>query len=593
MSVRAILGRVAANWRALQEETLDRITTYAIIALMSNNTVFSYLRFSSPRQEWGDSERRQESLAKEYCAMHGLTLSDKNFADRGISAWKGANRRGALGELLKLLKPGDRLLIEDNDRLSREDPLTAMNLLHSIVFNGVSVITLRDGGIITKDNFFHLSVFLPSIVKSALANEENQKKSMRIKEAWVGRRKKMAEGQFIGGKLPFWLNKDADGAISIIEKRATTIRKIFDMAYGGMGFRSIMHKLAKDNTSTFRANTHWSKGGISYLLRNIAVYGAIQPYILNNKKRVPTGEPIENYYPAILTKEKFLAVQNKITKRITYGGGRAGDKVSNLLSGICKCSKCGESIILTQKGAHETSYLTCSAYHWHHQCSRSIINYYMVENTLLDYIAKDVDAIQYFSSDDSAQQMQQKIDETKAVLLDVEQKISKLTDLVEKSDAPEPLVLRLKERIAEQHKLKEQLAVLIGNQYAKTNRVSVTSVVMDFKKYLNDAGTKVTLGPEVLAQMEADRPKLYADRLMMREAFRNSVASMALDAANKRLTIHWNSGTISVVEMMYKRQGQNKTIYLYRTQLNGKSMSDWTSIGSISPAKAIDPTSVL
>ena len=28
-------------------------------------TVYSYLRFSFPKQEWGDSERRQESLAKE------------------------------------------------------------------------------------------------------------------------------------------------------------------------------------------------------------------------------------------------------------------------------------------------------------------------------------------------------------------------------------------------------------------------------------------------------------------------------------------------------------------------------------------------
>jgi DNA invertase Pin-like site-specific DNA recombinase len=565
----------------MSKDMLDHITTSVILlSVMSNKTAFSYLRFSSPRQEWGDSERRQESLAKEYCAIHGLKLSEKNFADRGISAWKGANRRGALGELLNLLKPGDYLLIEDNDRLSREDPLTAMNLLHSIVFKGVTVITLRDGSIITRENFFNLSIFLPSIVKSALANEENQKKSMRIKESWISRRKKMVEGQFIGGKIPFWLNKNADGALSIIEERAKTIRKIFDMAYGGMGFRSIMHKLATNKTSTFRANVHWSKGGINYLLRNIAVYGAIQPYILDNKKRVPTGEPIENYYPAILTKDKFLAVQNKIAKRITYGGGRAGDNVSNLFSGICKCSKCGDSIILTKKGAHDTSYLTCSAYHWHHQCRSSIINYYMVEKALLDYIAKDADAIQYFSSDDSAQQMQQRIDETKALLLDVEQKVSKLTDLVEQSDAPEPLVLRLKERIAEQHKLKDQLAVLIGNQYAKTNRVSVTSIVMELRKYLA-VGTKVTLGPEVLAQLEADRPKLYADRLMMREAFRNSVASMVLDAANKRLTVRWNSGTVSVIEMMCKRQGQKKAIYLYRTQLNGNLMSDWISIGSI------------
>jgi DNA invertase Pin-like site-specific DNA recombinase len=249
---------------------------------MSTKTVFSYLRFSSPRQEWGDSERRQENLAKDYCVKHGLTLSDKSFADRGISAWKGANRRGALGELLKLLKSGDYLLIEDNDRLSREDPLTAMNLLHSIVFKGVTVITLRDGNIITRENFFNLATFLPSIVKSALANEENKKKSMRIKESWISRRKSMATGEFIGGKIPFWIKKNVDGSLSIVEDRAKVIRHIFDLAYRGMGFRSIMHKLASNKVPTFRANNEWSKGGISY----------------------PTGFPLVLYW-------KLLAQQNQ------------------------------------------------------------------------------------------------------------------------------------------------------------------------------------------------------------------------------------------------------------------------------------------
>jgi DNA invertase Pin-like site-specific DNA recombinase len=70
-------------------------------------TAYSYLRFSSPKQEWGDSERRQEQGARNYCREHGLNLSEKSFADRGVSGWKGANRRGALGDLLKVLKAGD------------------------------------------------------------------------------------------------------------------------------------------------------------------------------------------------------------------------------------------------------------------------------------------------------------------------------------------------------------------------------------------------------------------------------------------------------------------------------------------------------
>ena len=546
--------------------------------------MYSYLRFSSPQQEWGDSERRQENLARDYCQKNGLILSDKSFADRGISGKSGANRRGALGDLLKLLQPGDYLLIEDNDRLSREDPLTAMNLLHDIVFSkGATVITLRDGNKITRENFFSLPTFLPSILKSTLANEENVKKSMRIKEAWVSRRKEMAEGTFIGGKMPFWIEKTSDGKLSIIENRAKVIQSIFDMAYQGMGFRTIMHKLAKDAVSTFRQNSEWSKGGINYLLRNIAVYGSIQPYIMENKRRVPTGEPIENYYPAILTKEKFLAVQNKVAKRKMYGGGNVGDQISNLFSGICKCSACGGNIIITHKGRTEISYLACSAYHWHHKCIKAVVNYVQVEKTVLDYVTKDTKALQYFGTDDKGKELQQKIDEKKGALDDLQKTVDKLTDIIEKSDAPEPLVARLRTRMAELEKVKSAHKTLLGEQYENSNRVSLIANVDSLVKRMQSAGLNITIAPKVIEKLGLnEKPfELTKDRLQLREAFRTSLDTMVLDLANKIITIKWKSGATSSIEMTFKRQGQKKAIYHYRAKTNGNNMSDWVSIGTI------------
>ena len=490
-----------------------------------------------------------------------------------------------MGDLLKILKPGDYLLIEDNDRLSREDPLAAMNLLHGIVFKGVTVITLRDGDIITKDNFFNLSTFLPSIVKSALANEENVKKSMRIKESWQTRRKTMATGKFIGGRHPFWLQRNPDKTLSIIEERASVIRGIFDMAYKGMGFRSIMHALAKDTVPTFRRNKRWSKGGVSYLLKNIAVYGAIQPYSLENKKRKPVGDPIEGYYPAIVKKGKYLAVQEKISKRLMFGGGSCGTKVSNLFSGICKCSKCGENMILSNKGRHDTSYLACSSYHWHHTCTKAIINYIQVEKCLLDYIIKEPSAIQHFSHDDSSQQAQQKIEEKKALLHDVEQRVARLTDRLEGPDAPEPLMLRLRERMAEQEKIKQEIDRLTGEQYAKANTVSISSIVSNWTKYLTRAGITVTISPLVQAKIIAEQSKAFENRLALKEAFRNSVKQMQLDVENKRLSITWNSNITSVIEMTCKRMGRAKAVYLYRTSTNSSPLSEWVNIGAIMAVK--------
>ena len=83
-------------------------------------TVYSYMRWSSDPQTWGDSERRQQKQALDWCGRNGRVMAERSFTDRGVSGWIGANRQsGALGALLKLAQEGDTILIEDCDRWSR------------------------------------------------------------------------------------------------------------------------------------------------------------------------------------------------------------------------------------------------------------------------------------------------------------------------------------------------------------------------------------------------------------------------------------------------------------------------------------------
>src|SRR4051794_98234 len=101
---------------------------------------FSYLRWSTDDQTWGDSERRQTEMARRYCREHGLQLCEQ-VTDRGVSAFRGANRNGELGRLLGVVRPGDVLLIEDADRLSRQDWRMAINLVGELVDRGIEVVT--------------------------------------------------------------------------------------------------------------------------------------------------------------------------------------------------------------------------------------------------------------------------------------------------------------------------------------------------------------------------------------------------------------------------------------------------------------------
>lgn len=76
--------------------------------------VYSHIRWSTERQNFGDNQRRQLQAAESWCAKRGLKLSDRTFTDRGTSAFKGRSRsEGRLGELLKTTRPGDTFLIED------------------------------------------------------------------------------------------------------------------------------------------------------------------------------------------------------------------------------------------------------------------------------------------------------------------------------------------------------------------------------------------------------------------------------------------------------------------------------------------------
>src|SRR5437868_2677457 len=100
---------------------------------------YSYLRFSTADQAAGDSFRRQSDMAERYAAAHGLVLDEQlTFRDLGVSAFRGTNARtGALGQFLRavedeLVAPGAFLLVENLDRMSRQQPWDALPVFQMI-----------------------------------------------------------------------------------------------------------------------------------------------------------------------------------------------------------------------------------------------------------------------------------------------------------------------------------------------------------------------------------------------------------------------------------------------------------------------------
>jgi len=101
---------------------------------------YSYIRFSTPDQLEGDSQRRQLELSINYCEKNNLKLNESTtIKDLGVSALQGTHiKEGFLGHFFEAVKTGtiergSYLLIEDFDRLSRQDPLDAQNFFPQIL----------------------------------------------------------------------------------------------------------------------------------------------------------------------------------------------------------------------------------------------------------------------------------------------------------------------------------------------------------------------------------------------------------------------------------------------------------------------------
>jgi DNA invertase Pin-like site-specific DNA recombinase len=201
---------------------------------------YSYLRFSTPEQMAGDSQRRQLDAAKSYAREKGLELDEQlTFHDLGMSAFRGAN--AATGKLAAFrravedgrVEAGSYLLNEDFDRLSRMNPWDAMPVFQELINNGITVVTLKDREVWNRDAL-RADPFL--LMKSLFAmwngHQESVKKSARVSAAWEAKRKRLRSrgdaSKPYTRTCPAWLTWN-DEAKAFVEtpERANVVRRIF------------------------------------------------------------------------------------------------------------------------------------------------------------------------------------------------------------------------------------------------------------------------------------------------------------------------------------------------------------------------------
>lgn len=410
------------------------------------STAYSYIRFSTPEQAAGDSLRRQLSATEAYCHQNGLVLSLKNFRDLGISGFK-EKTQPSLSDMLTaietgMIKPGDLVILENLDRLSRRGIDATLEVLRAILKAGVKIVSLQNGLELDGASLNSLEKTIMIAMHAHLAHEESKKKSERVRAAWQEKQRQAVISKLPKSvRVPAWLRVAPDySSFELIEQKAAVVRRIFELSAKGVGRRSIAQTLNEEGVAPLtkgsgaREGKLWYPSTIAKLLGNGTAIGRFTPTKLANGRRVPDpANCIEDYYPPVVSSELYFQAKTH-RERNQKAGGRKGKAFANLLQKFSICNSCRAPMVLTNKGVTTERYLRCSRSRIGACSHASSFNYPLLEHALVALL-RIVDLSPMMPKDD--------IDITKTEKAAAESELSsvreRIAQLLEIDDIPQVL----------------------------------------------------------------------------------------------------------------------------------------------------------
>ena len=427
--------------------------------------VYSYLRFSDPKQATGGSVDRQIRYAQHWAAEKGLLLDEAlSLRDEGLSAYHQHHvKQGALGVFLKAVEGGriangSVLVVEGLDRLSRAEPIQAQAQLAQIINAGITVVTASDG---REYNRASLKAQPMDLVYSLLvmirAHEESDTKSKRVKAAIRRQCEGWIAGSFRGlirnGKDPQWLRWSEQGW-ELIPERVSAVRRALELYQQGLGAgraAKVMHEEGYELSSL----------GVS----GQQVYRLIKLPALRGAKRLAVdGEAymLEEYYPRILSDTEWAELQHLAGQRHRRRG--AGE-IPGIITGIglTYCGYCGTALVAQNimhrrraDGSLSDGHrrLHCTSYSKRGGCSASgSCSVVPVERALLNFCSDQLNLQRLLQVGDDGQGLRQQLVVARAAVEKITKQLGKITEALLDDDsgaAPIAFVRKARELEAQQ-----------------------------------------------------------------------------------------------------------------------------------------------
>ncbi len=428
--------------------------------------VYSYLRFSDPRQALGNSADRQLQYAQRWAMDKGLVLDESlSLRDEGLSAYHQRHvKQGALGVFLRAIEDGrihdgSFLVVEGLDRLSRAEPIQAQAQLAQIINAGITVVTASDG---REYNRASLKAQPMDLVYSLLvmirAHEESDTKSKRVKAAIRRQCEGWVSGSFRGvirnGKDPQWVRWSGEGW-ELIPERVSAVRRALELYQEGLGAGRaaiVMHEEGYELSSL----------GIS----GQQVYRLIKLPALRGAKRLAVdGEEymLEEYYPRILSDAEWGELQHLAGQRLRRRG--AGE-IPGIITGVglAYCGYCGTALvaqnIMNRRRADGSisdgnRRLHCTSYSKNGGCSAGgSCSVVPIEHALLSFCSDQLNLQRLLQLGDDGKGVRQHLVVARAEVEKIRAQLGKVTDaLLADESGASPIAFIRKARELEEHQV--------------------------------------------------------------------------------------------------------------------------------------------
>ena len=294
------------------------------------------------------------------------------------------------------------VVVKDLSRLGRDHILTGYYVETFFPENGIRFISMLEG----YDNAINQASNDSATWLFACNDYYSKQNSIKIRNVLNDKRR---NGKFIGSAPSYGYLRDPNDKGHLIPdpEYAWVVKKIFNMAYNGVGLSEIATSLNDNNIKTpsslKRKNTNskakynpmWTISSVKKILKNQMYVGdmvqSVQTkvsYKSKKKKSLPKSnwDIVKNTHEPLVDRFIFESVQNNI-KRTTKTTITKREK--RLFENLLYCKECGNTLTISYRKNHDYWTINCNRYSRdpkRRMCEPHFSPYEKLEEALLEVI---------------------------------------------------------------------------------------------------------------------------------------------------------------------------------------------------------------